>query len=81
MTKNITADVAGVKLINLTGPQTGCLHDYQLSPDDVKTLQKADVFIVNGAGSESFMDKVIARQKDLEIITATQDMKLINNTG
>ena len=81
MAKNITADVPGVKLINLTAPQTGCLHDYQLTPDDVKTLQKADIFIVNGAGSESFMDKVTAQQKQLKIITATQGMKLINNTG
>ena len=81
MAKNITADVAGVKLINLTGPQTGCLHDYQLTPDNVKTLQKADIFIVNGAGSESFMDKVTAQQKQLKIITATQGIKLINNTG
>jgi zinc transport system substrate-binding protein len=81
MAKNITADVSGVELINLTGPQTGCLHDYQLTPENVKTLQKADIFIVNGAGSESFMDKVIAQQKQLKIITATQGMKLINNTG
>ena len=81
MAKNITADVSGVKLINLTGPQTGCLHDYQLTPENVKTLQKADVCIVNGAGSESFMNKVTAQQKQLKIITATQDMKLINNTG
>jgi len=81
MAKNITADVSGVELINLTGPQTGCLHDYQLTPENVKTLQKADIFIVNGAGSESFMDKVTAQQKQLKIITATKGMKLINNTG
>jgi zinc transport system substrate-binding protein len=72
MAQNITADVPGVKLINLTGPQTGCLHDYQLTPENVKTLQQADIFIVNGAGTESFMDKVTAQQKQLKIITASQ---------
>jgi zinc transport system substrate-binding protein len=81
MAQNITADVPGVKLINLTGPQTGCLHDYQLTPENVKTLQQADIFIVNGAGTESFMDKVTAQQKQLKIITASQGIKLINNTG
>ena len=81
MALNVTADTSGIELINLTGPQTGCLHDYQLSPNDMKTLQKADIFIVNGAGSESFLDKVIAQQQNLKIITATQGMTLIKNAG
>jgi len=81
MALNVTANTSGIELINLTGPQTGCLHDYQLSPDDMKTLQKADIFIVNGAGSESFLDKVIAQQQNLKIITATQGMTLIKNAG
>ena len=81
MALNITADIPGIELINLTGPQTGCLHDYQLSPDNVKTLQKADIFIVNGAGSESFLDKVVKQQRDLQIVTATQGMALIKGPG
>jgi zinc transport system substrate-binding protein len=81
MALNITADTSGIELINLTGPQTGCLHDYQLSPDNMKTLQKADIFIVNGAGIESFLDKVIKQQQDLKIITATQGMTLIKGPG
>jgi len=81
MALNITADTSGIELINLTGPQTGCLHDYQLSPDNMKTLQKADIFIVNGAGSERFLDKVIKQQQDLKIITATQGMTLIKGPG
>ena len=81
MALNITADIPGIELINLTGPQTGCLHDYQLSPNEVKTLQKADIFIVNGAGTESFLDKVIKQQQDLQIITATQGMTFIKGPG
>jgi len=34
------------------GAVTGCLHDYQLTPDDLKTLSGASVFIVNGGGSD-----------------------------
>lgn len=81
MALNITDDIPGIELINLTGPQTGCLHDYQLSPNDVKTLQKTDILIVNGAGTESFLDKVIKQQQDLQIITATQGMTLIKGPG
>ena len=41
-TANITKGVDGVEVINMTKPQTGCLHDYQLTTDDMKTLDRAD---------------------------------------
>ena len=45
---NVCDGVEGIHLENLSEPQTGCLHDYQLTPEDMKLLQTADVFIVNG---------------------------------
>ena len=81
MSLNVTADIPGIELVNLTGPQTGCLHDYQLSPNDVKTLQKADIFIVNGAGTESFLDKAVKQQQNMQIVTATQGMTLLKDAG
>ncbi len=74
---NIAHDVPGVKVINMTKPQTGCLHDYSLTPADLKTLERASVFVVNGAGMESFMNKVIEAQKDLKIIEASKGIELI----
>ncbi len=44
---NVIGDTPGVDLQNLSEPQTGCLHDYQLTPADMKLLSGADVFIVN----------------------------------
>ena len=44
--ENVIGDVEGVTLENLSEPQTGCLHDYQLTAADMKLLSKADVFIV-----------------------------------
>ena len=52
---NITKNIDDVEVINLTKPQTGCLHDYQLTTEDMKTLEKADIFIVNGLGMENFL--------------------------
>ena len=69
---NITKGVDGVEVINMPKPQTGCLHDYQLTTEDMKTLEKADAFIVNGAGMESFLDKVIKQQKNLKVIDASK---------
>ena len=64
---NITKGVDGVEVVNMTKPQTGCLHDYQLTTEDMKTLEKADAFIVNGAGMESFLDKVIKQHVWLSV--------------
>ncbi len=74
---NIAQDIPGVKVVNMTQPQTGCLHDYQLSPEDIKTLDTADVFIVNGGGIESFMDKVLEQLDEMPIIDASEHIELI----
>lgn len=76
---NVTKDIPGVQVINLTKPQTGCLHDYQLTPDDLKTLEKADVFVVSGAGMEAFLDKVIKQQPHLKIVEASQGVNLLKS--
>lgn len=80
-TANITKGVEGVQLTNMTKPQTGCLHDYQLTTDDMKTLEKADVFVANGADMESFLDKVIKEHKNLTVIDASKDISLLEENG
>lgn len=72
-TINIVGDTDGVEVINLTKPQTGCLHDYQLTTEDMKTLETADIFVVNGLGMENFLDKVT---KKLKIVDASQSEKI-----
>ena len=78
---NIANGIDGVSVTNMTKPQTGCLHDYQLTTEDMKTLEKADILIANGAGMESFLDKVIKGQKKLTIIDASQNMELLETDG
>ncbi len=78
---NIAKGIDGVSVTNMTKPQTGCLHDYQLTTEDMKTLEKADILIANGAGMESFLDKVIKGQKKLTIIDASQNMELLETDG
>ena len=80
-TVNITKGIDGVEVVNMTKPQTGCLHDYQLTPEDMKKLEQADAFVVNGAGMEAFLDKAAARQKDMKIIEASKDIELLQEAG
>lgn len=80
-TINITKDIPGVNVTNMTEPQTGCLHDYALKPVDLKTLEKADVFIINGAGMESFLEDVVSRQKNLKVIEASEGITLLKEAN
>lgn len=76
---NVTRDIADVSVTNMTKPQTGCLHDYSLRPEDLKTLEKADVFIINGAGMEAFLDDVIIQQEQLRIVEAGRGIGLLKD--
>lgn len=78
-TINITKDIPDVLVINITKPQTGCLHDYSLNPTDMQTLAKAKVFVINGAGMESFMDKVIQGFPRLQVINASEQIELLQD--
>ena len=75
---NVTEDVPGGTLKNLSEPQTGCLHDFQLTPEDMKLLSTADVFIINGGGIESFMEEIAKAYPDLVIIEACEGMELLS---
>lgn len=78
-TINITKDIPGVRVINLTPPQTGCLHDYELRPGDIVTLSRAKAFIINGANMEAFMDAVTKQLPQLQLVSASQGIDLVNN--
>lgn len=75
-TINIVGEIEGVEVVNLTKPQTGCLHDYQLTTEDMKTLETADIFVVNGLGMEDFLEKVIETQKNLKIVDASNSEEI-----
>lgn len=77
-TKNITKDVNGVKVINMAEPKTGCLHDYQMTPSDMKKVEQADIMVINGAGLESFIEKIIKERPQLKIIEASKGLELLN---
>ena len=79
LTLNITEGIDGVEVVNMAQPQTGCLHDYQLSTADMKILDSADVLVVNGAGMESFLDKVTEQLPEMQVITASEGMDLLEH--
>ena len=77
-TLNIVDGVEGVRLENLSEPQTGCLHDFQLTPEDMKLLSTADVFVINGGGIESFMSDVAKAYPKLDVVEACENVALLS---
>ena len=78
-TINVTDGIDGVNVRNMTAPQTGCLHDYQLSVEDMKHLEDADIFVVNGGGMESFLSKVTESKKKLQVVEAAKDIPMLKD--
>ena len=76
---NVIGDAENVRLENLSEPQTGCLHDFQLTPEDMKLLSTADVFIVNGGGIETFMKDVASAYPKLVIVEACEFVELLSD--
>ncbi|MCR5273579.1 MAG: metal ABC transporter substrate-binding protein [Lachnospiraceae bacterium] len=76
---NVMDGAENVTLENLSEPQTGCLHDYQLTPADMKLLESADVFLVNGGGIESFLADVAEAYENLEIKYVTDGIDFIED--
>lgn len=73
---NITSGIPGIRVVNMAGQQAGCLHDYQLQSSDMQELEAADVFVVNGAGMESFLDKVTEELPALTTVNASEGIPM-----
>lgn len=72
-TENVAGDCSAIEVKNLSEPQTGCLHDFQLTPEDMKLLSTADMFVINGGGMESFLDDVAKQYPKLNIVETIAD--------
>lgn len=81
MALNVAKDMPNVKVTDMTKPTTGCLHDYSVTTDDMKNLEGAQFLVINGAGMESFMDKVIKQQPNIKIIDSGKGIQLIKGDG
>lgn len=76
--QNIAKDIPNVTVQNMSDNHSGCLHDYHLDTSDMKKIENADVFIINGAGLESFLEKVYEKE-DLYVIDASSDIELLQS--
>lgn len=79
LTLNLTDRIPGIKVDSLTDFRSGCLHDYQLTTDDMRLLSDADVFIINGGGMEEYINDVISGYPNLTIIDLSKGITMLES--
>ena len=79
-TTAVTGEAEGVEVSLLVNQQTSCLHDYTLSVNDMKAIERADVIVMNGVGLEDFMSDALAHA-DAAIIDCSEAVSYTHLPG
>lgn len=75
LAKNIAEGINGVTVQNMASYSVGCLHNYTLNTTDLKKIETADVYILNGLGIENFTDKILDTYTNVKIIEASENIQ------
>ena len=76
---NLADQTDNIEITSLINRNTGCLHDYQLTAEDMKTIATADVLVINGGGMEGFLEDITANYPDLTIIDASKGITMLED--
>lgn len=63
---NLIKGVDNVRNINISASVGGCVHDYEMTPADMKKLETADLIVINGQGMEHFIEKISINENILD---------------
>lgn len=80
LTCAVTEGVDSVEVSLLVNEQVSCLHDYTLTVNDMKAIEKADIIVANGVGFEAFMSDALAQTK-ATVIDCSEGIELLPSTG
>ena len=76
----VTQGLPGITVERLDTGSVSCLHDYTLSVNDMKKIERADVLALNGAGLEDFMSDALAATH-AHVIDCSEGIDLLPTTG
>ncbi len=77
---DITENIPNVKVERLDTGSVSCLHDYTLSVNDMKKIERSDVMALNGVGLEDFMSDALAAT-DVVVIDCSEGVELLPAAG
>lgn len=79
LTTNLTDGISDIRVDSLTDFSAGCLHDYQLTTNDMRLLSNAHVFIINGGGMEEYLEEVVDSFPELEVIDLSKGIVFLES--
>ncbi len=74
---DLASKIGGEKVTVKNLTQSGSAHGFEPSVGDMKEIVQADLLIINGAGFETWVDKVKAANPNLDIIEISKGIELI----
>ena len=74
----VTAGAEDIVVERLDTGSTSCLHDYNLTVNDMKKLEGADVIALSGVGLEEFMEDALATSEAM-VIDCSEGVELLEN--
>ena len=77
ITRAVTQSSPDVQVDLLIPAQTGCPHDYALTPRDMQKLAKARIVVINGLGLEAFLEKPLAAAGKFTVVDSSKGVKAI----
>ena len=72
----VTENIPNINVERLDTGSVSCLHDYTLSVNDMKKIERADVLAISGAGLEDFMSDALAAA-NAPVIDCSKDVELL----
>ena len=77
MLLNVIDGVENVEATQMSESHSGCFHDFKLQTSDLKNIESSSAFIINGAGMEIFLDKVLREIPNSKIIDSSKGIELL----
>ena len=81
LTKAVAQSSPALKVELLIPSQTGCPHEYALTPKDMRKLAEADIVVINGLGMEAFMEKSLNKVSHATIIDSSANVAVLHMSG
>ena len=79
LTEQIIAGATGITVQPLIQDQVSCLHDYTITTNQMKKIERADLVILSGAGLEDFMASSLSGKDTADVIDSSEGIELLGD--
>lgn len=79
LTQEIIAGATGITVEAMIQDQVSCLHDYTITTDQMKKIERSEMVILSGAGLEDFMASSLSGKDAADVIDSSEGVDLLDD--